>query len=78
MIDTVSQFIIIILIFLAVSDINRLVLFSNTILGKLLAVGLIVFYTSIDTLVGLFVCGLVILFYQSDYVDDNTGWNGRL
>lgn len=42
---------------------------SHTILGRLVAITLIVVYTKIDWMIGLLVCALVILFYQSDYVE---------
>lgn len=42
---------------------------SNTILGKLFAVVLIFFYIKHDKLIGLFVCLLVIFYYQTDFVN---------
>lgn len=68
--DIIAQFIPIILVFMIVSNINQFVLFGNTILGKLLAVFIIIFYASIDTILGVFVCMLTILFYQLDYVEN--------
>jgi hypothetical protein len=40
--------------------------FMNSVLGKLLVVGLIVFYAKIDKIYGLLVCLLSISFYQLD------------
>jgi hypothetical protein len=40
---------------------------ANTPLGKIIAISLIVYYTSIDVLYGIFICALIILYYQSDY-----------
>jgi len=48
---------------------------SNTILGRFIAVLIILLYSSADKFVGLFVCLLVILFYQTDYVE---GMSGRM
>jgi len=65
----IKQFIPIILIFLLISYSIFMAIFSNTILGKLISVSIIIFYTSIDKILGLFVCSLVILYYQMDYVE---------
>jgi len=37
-------------------------------LGKIIAVLIIAFYTYVDKITGLFVCSLVILFYQTNYI----------
>jgi hypothetical protein len=42
---------------------------SFTPLGKLLAVLLIIFYTIYDTIAGVFVCGLVVLYYQCRFFE---------
>ena len=68
----IAQFIPILLIFFLMTSIKPFTQFSNTILGKLLAVFIIIFYTYIDKIIGLFVCSLVILFYQLDYVEGMT------
>lgn len=67
---TILQFIPIIILFLLLSYPEQFVLFSNLSVGRLLAVLIIIFYSSLDKYTGLFVCGLVILFYQSDYVEN--------
>ena len=67
--NIIAQFIPILIIFFLFTAIKPFILFSNTILGKLLAVFVIIFYTFIDKILGLFVCSLVILFYQLDYVE---------
>jgi predicted membrane protein len=46
------------------------VLFMHSILGKLFSIAAIVYYTNVDTLYGLFVCVLLIFFYQLD----TTNW----
>jgi len=66
---TISQFIPMILIFLFLRYTRDSVALSHTVLGKLFAVSLILFYTKIDVVYGLVVCLLVICYYQSDYVE---------
>lgn len=68
--STIAQFIPILLAFAMLSFIKPFVLFSHSILGKLLAVLIIIFYSHIDKILGAFVCALVILFYQFDYVEN--------
>jgi hypothetical protein len=63
------NFLPIIIIFLLVTYSIEMAQWSHTILGKLAAVLLILFYTRLDILSGLVVCALVILYYQSDYVE---------
>ena len=69
-INTIAQFIPIVVIFLLLSQYRGCVKFSNTILGRMLAVFVIMFYTKIDKVLGLFVCALVILFYQMDCIEN--------
>jgi hypothetical protein len=66
---TALQFIPIILVFLLLTYSKSIAIFSHTILGKLVAIALIIYYTVFDKLVGLFVCSLVIFYYQMDYVE---------
>jgi hypothetical protein len=42
---------------------------SHTVLGKVIAIGLILLYTFFDIISGLLVCALVIFYYQTDYVE---------
>jgi len=65
----VVNFVPIILLFLLVTYTPEFVKFSHTILGKAFAVILIIFYVKLDFLLGLFVCALVIFYYQTDYVE---------
>jgi hypothetical protein len=67
---TIAQFIPIILIFLFMTYFKGLVKYSNTILGKLLAVCIIIYYTSLDKILGVFICLLCVFFYQSDIVEN--------
>ena len=64
------QFIPIFLLFLIVSYTEKMVEWSNTSLGKLVVIMIILFYASIDKLYGVLVCLLFILFYQSDTVEN--------
>lgn len=64
-----SQFIPIIILFLLLSYSEVFIDFSSTILGKLVALFIIVYYTILDKRLGLFVCSLVILYYQSELVE---------
>jgi len=65
-----SQFIPIIVLFLLLSYSKEFIEFSNTVLGKLFAVIIIVYYSILDKRIGLLVCSLVILYYQSDVVEN--------
>jgi hypothetical protein len=67
---TIAQFIPIIIIFLLFSSFRKVVQFSHTILGKLIAIIIIMFYTHLDVVLGVFSCALIILFYQSDIVEN--------
>jgi hypothetical protein len=65
----IVNFVPMILLFLLVTYTPEFVKFSHTILGKAFAVILILFYVNLDTILGLFVCALVIFYYQTDYVE---------
>jgi len=67
---TIAQFIPIILIFVTITSFRKVVSFSNTTLGKLLAVIIIIFYTTIDKILGVFVCALVVFYYQTAVVEN--------
>lgn len=68
--NIISQFLPIIIIFIIVSNNKFLFDFSNTILGKFIAIIIIIFYISIDKIIGIFVCALIILFYQIHYKEN--------
>lgn len=42
---------------------------SHTLLGKSIAVAIILLYSFLDVISGLLVCALIIFYYQSDYVE---------
>ena len=67
--NIISQFIPILLIYFFLVEPVTLMKFSHTILGRLLAVFIILYYSALEKSIGLFVCGLTILFYQSDAVE---------
>lgn len=64
--NTIAQFIPIVVIYALLSQYKGCILFSHTIMGKILAIMIILFYTLIDKTIGLFACALIILFYQMD------------
>ena len=79
----IVNFVPIILLFLLVSYTPEFVRLSHTILGKAFAVILIIFYVKLDFILGLFVCALVIFYYQTDYVESfnimlNEGFTEKL
>lgn len=76
--EIIIQFIPIIIIFVLLKFSKQFVSFSFTILGKLLAITMIIFYSSIDIIIGLFICCLFILYYQSDYVENMLNLNDSL
>lgn len=65
----IINFLPIVLAFLVATYTQEMAGYSQTILGKLVAVSIILLYSSMDTLTGVFVCVLIILYYQSDYVE---------
>ena len=67
---TIAQFIPIILIFILLTYPYKLANFSQSILGKFIAVSMIIFYTHLDKIIGLFVCSLIIFYYQQDNVEN--------
>jgi hypothetical protein len=68
-IDLLCQFIPIVLLFLYLGYPQKMNTWSVSILGKLVALSLIVFYTLIDRVYGAVVCGIIILYYHQFYVE---------
>lgn len=64
-----TDFIPIILVYLFVSQPKEMIYFSNTSLGKLFVVSILIFYSSISLAHGILVCSLFILYYQTDLVE---------
>ena len=67
-IPKIEQYLPIILLILFLLFPSTFILQSNTILGKLIAIFLIVIYTNVHVLYGITVCLFVIFYYQSDYI----------
>jgi hypothetical protein len=72
---TILQFIHIIILFILLTYPEQFVLFSNSSFGRLIAVLIIIFYSSLDKYLGLMACVLIILFFQSDYVENMRSMN---
>lgn len=64
------DFIPIILLFLFVTQPKETILFSNTSLGKMIALSIIIFYIHVNIVYGFFVCVLIMFYYQSDLVEN--------
>lgn len=67
---TLSQFIPIILLFLLVSNPDIIIQFSNMSIGRVIAVSVILFYSSINKYLGLLSCMLIVLYLQIYSYDD--------
>jgi hypothetical protein len=65
-----------ILFYLFFADFDSMIWFSTTYLGKLAAILIIMFYSAIDRVFGLGICVLVILYYQSDLLENMQGMEG--
>lgn len=63
------NFIPIILLYLLATYTTEFAKFSHTSIGKAFAVLLILFYVTLDFILGLFVCALVVFYYQTDYIE---------
>lgn len=68
--NILSQFIPIIVIYLLLSYSNEFAIFSHSVLGKLFAVFVIIYYTILDKTVGLLVCSMIIWYYQSEVIEN--------
>ena len=65
----IADFIPILIIFLFLCYTNISIQFANTVLGRFIAIAVIVYYTSIDYLYGLIACLIVVFFYQSLFIE---------
>ncbi len=61
---------IIVLFYLFLSEQEQFLMISGTPLGKLIAVCSIIFITTVNKYLGLFVCASIILYYQSNIVEN--------
>lgn len=67
---TIAQIIPVVITYFMLAETDRMVAFSHTILGKLLAICVIIFYSNMDPILGLFVCLLIIYFYQHENISN--------
>ena len=67
-IPKIEQYLPILLLILFLLFPSTFILQSNTILGKLISILLIIIYTNVHVLYGISVCLFVIFYYQSDYI----------
>jgi len=74
----ISQFIPIVALFLLLAYSKKMALFSNSILGKFIAVAIVIFYTYQNRLLGLLACTLFIFYYQSDSVENMLNIDGMI
>jgi hypothetical protein len=73
-----AEFIPIILFYLFLAHSDEMIDFSNTLEGRAVAVGLIVFYSSINMIYGIAMCILIIFFYQTDIVQGNAEFSQKV
>jgi hypothetical protein len=64
-----AEFIPLIAFYLLLAYSDETILFTHTTFGRLVMVSLILFYANIHFLYGLFVCLLIIAYYQTDMVE---------
>jgi hypothetical protein len=75
--NLITQFIPILLIFIFVSYPKEVAIFSQTVLGKMVFISIILFYTYIDVVWGLFICVIFILYSQSAFVENMLNMGDR-
>ena len=68
-IDCIYQLTPLLLVFLYLAHRDDFISISNTVLGKLIAIALIILYTTIDKYLGLFVCALIITYYYNGVLE---------
>ena len=67
-VDTYANLIPVILIAMLILYEENMAYIAKTPLGKIIAILLIIYYTSVDMLYGLLICALIVLYYQYDTV----------
>jgi hypothetical protein len=68
--DLFFIFIPIVLMYMFLAYTKDTILFSNTPVGKLTAICIIAYYTKINIMYGVFVCMLILVYYQTDLVEE--------
>ena len=58
-----------VLLYLVATYSEEVATWSHTLLGKTVAIGIILLYSFVDIVSGLLACALVVFYYQSDYVE---------
>lgn len=71
------DFIPIIIVFCFATLPKETILFSDTVLGKLIAISLIMYYSHLKWVYGFFVCAVILFYYQTDIVQNtlNGSWD---
>ena len=67
--NLILNFLPMVLLYLIATYSPQVARISHTVLGKVIAIGLILLYCFFDIVSGLLVCALVIFYYQTDYVE---------
>lgn len=67
--NLILNFLPMVLLYLIATYSPQVARISHTVLGKVVAIGLIVLYSFFDIVSGLLVCALIIFYYQTDYVE---------
>ena len=67
--NLILNFLPMVLLYLIATYSPQVARISHTVLGKVIAIGLIVLYSFFDIVSGLLVCALIIFYYQTDYVE---------
>lgn len=67
--DCIYQLTPLLLVFLYLAHRDQFISISNTVLGKLIAIALIILYTTVDKFLGLFVCALIITYYYNGVLE---------
>lgn len=66
---TLLNFLPMVFLYLIATYSEEVAKWSHTVLGKTVAIGIIILYSVFDIVSGLLACALVIFYYQSDYVE---------
>jgi hypothetical protein len=68
--DFFFTFIPIVLMYMFLAYTKDTILFSNTPVGKFIAICIITYYTNTNMMYGVFVCMLILVYYQTDLVEE--------
>jgi len=66
--EQIYKLIPIVLVFFLFIKTNEFVLYSNTILGKLFAMIILLFYAKQDIMLGVLVCFIIAIYYQTIFL----------